>query len=100
MTNTVSKTYDRREWQTVVLLGFIASAIIGYVFFTYGIAFEVKGIGMLEHKIDAIAREITILETQAITLHNNITLPTAYARGFLDAEPHASYLASRGNVQE
>ncbi|MDO8625191.1 MAG: hypothetical protein Q7R47_03845, partial [Candidatus Diapherotrites archaeon] len=89
MTSTVSKTYDRREWQTIALLGFVALAIVGYIFFTYGITFQIKGIGALEHKINSVTREITTLETRAFTLRNGVTLQLAYARGFLDADPHA-----------
>lgn len=100
MTSTVSKTYDQRERQTVALLGLVALAIIGYIFFTYGIAFEIKGIGALERKIGATTREITALETRAFTLRNSITLQLAFARGFLASDAHASYLASRSDGQE
>jgi prepilin signal peptidase PulO-like enzyme (type II secretory pathway) len=100
MTSTVSKTYDHREGQTIALLGFIALAIVGYIFFTYGIAFQIKEIGALEHKTSAVAKEITSLETRAFALRNSITLELALARGFLASEPHASYLASRSDGQE
>ncbi|MFH1170907.1 MAG: hypothetical protein V1704_05095 [Candidatus Vogelbacteria bacterium] len=100
MTSTVSKTYDRREWQTVALLGFVAVAIIGYIFFTYGIAFEVKNIGSLEHKIGTVTKEITSLETRTFALRNSITLELALAHGFLASESHASYLAARSDGQE
>ena len=100
MTSTISKTYDRREGQTIALFGLITLTIIGYIFFTYGIAFEVKNIGSLEHKIGTAVKEITSLETRAFALRNRITLELALARGFLASEPHASYLASRSNGQE
>ena len=85
ISQTLSKTYNQREWQTVVILGLIAGSIIGYIFFSYLTVFHLVDRNKLSREIGTLTNEVTALETKKFILDSRITPSLAYEYGFRDS---------------
>ena len=95
MTTIISKSYSRREWQTVILLGLIALLMIGYIFLTYRGVFQAVGKRETNREIAVRQNEVTNLEARALALDNSLTMELAYARGFQDSDDQTFYTVAQ-----
>ncbi len=95
MTTIISQTYQRREWQTVVLLGLIAFSVISYIFLVNRVVFHAIGKQTTSREIATLTGEVTNLESQILTLGNQVTMEFAYERGFSDPGSQASYTTTK-----
>lgn len=95
MTTAISQTYNRREWQTVALLGLIALSIVSYIYLVNRVVFHAVGKQAASHELAVLTGEVTNLESQALTLGDQVTMKLAYERGFSDPGPQASYTTTK-----
>lgn len=95
---TTFKTKDRREWQTVILLGLVASLIIGYIFLVNRVVFHAVGKRDAGREIAVLQNEMIDLEARALTLGNRVTIELAYSLGFVDSGTNVSYTAAPGTT--
>ena len=95
MAKTVSKSYNSRDWQTVVLLGLVTLSVISYIFLVYRVTFYAVGKQVARQEIVVLTDKVTILETRALILSSKMTVDLAYALGFRDSSDQTFYTASR-----